>query len=178
MTVFEAFDYVLEGAALRFSQSGFYRDHGYASADPEPSDRVYGRMYLIRERDARRMDYYEGVPFLHSHDKVVGQYQGRPFYYYRARQPVSGLRPTQEYLDYLVNAYREMPEVPEDYIKAMAATAVLTQFESQTLTGKFVRDLSRWPVFLQPLLIRYESFCRRTVQFCWNSSLLVWLIRA
>ncbi|MEZ5448372.1 MAG: gamma-glutamylcyclotransferase family protein [Thiolinea sp.] len=176
ITVFDAFDYVLEDAALRFSQSGFYRDHGYASADPAPGEQVYGKMYLIRNRDARRMDYYEGVPFLHSHLKVVQQYRESAFYYYRARLPAADLKPTQEYLDYLTVAYRDMAGVPEAYIAAMEATEVLDYFEPQTLTGKFV-CLERWPAFLHPLLIRYESICRSLVRLMWNSSMLTWMIK-
>ena len=62
--VFAAFDHVLENASLQFTQPGFYDQHGYASADPSDDSVVYGKIYLILERDARRMDYFEGEPFL------------------------------------------------------------------------------------------------------------------
>ena len=52
--VYEDFDYVLEDACLQFSQAGFYKQHGYASADAAEGDVVYGKMYLILERDALR----------------------------------------------------------------------------------------------------------------------------
>lgn len=174
---FEVFDYTLEDSTLRFTQSGFYQDHGFASADPAPGGKVYGRMYLIRQSDAERMDYYEGVPFMKAHDKVFAEHQGKSFFYYRAITPTTGLKPTQEYLDYLTTAYREMPGVPDEYTAAMAATEVLTTFRPQTLTGKFVRNLERWPVFLQPLLVKYESNCRRLVMKLWNTSILTWLIK-
>lgn len=174
---FETFDYVLEDAALRFTQSGFYKDHGFASADPAPGEKVYGKMYLIRESDAERMDYYEGVPFMKAHDKIFREHEGATFYYYRARTPVENLKPTQEYLDYLTTAYYDMDCVPDTYIEAMAATEVLSYFEPQNLTGKFVRDITRWPAILHPLLVKYESTCRRLVERFWNSSLLVWMIK-
>ena len=177
MTVYESFDYILKDAELRFSQSGFYKDHAFASADPAPGKKVYGKMYLIRESDAERMDYYEGVPFLKSHDKVFQQHQGRPFYYYRAKTPTENIKPTQEYLDFMTTAYHQMDCVPEAYTQAMEATEVLTHFEPQTLTGKFVQNIDRWPASLHPLLIKYESLCRRIVETFWNSSLLVWMIK-
>jgi hypothetical protein len=35
-------------ASLQFTQPGFYKDHGYASAEAASDEVVYGRMYLIR----------------------------------------------------------------------------------------------------------------------------------
>jgi gamma-glutamylcyclotransferase (GGCT)/AIG2-like uncharacterized protein YtfP len=177
ITVYETFDYVLEDAVLRFSQLGFYKNHGYASADAAHGEKVYGRMYLIRESDAKRMDYFEGVPFLKVHNKIFQQHQDSPFYFYRAMAPSENLKPTQEYLDYLTTAYREMDCVPDSYIESMGATEVLEHLEPQDQTGEFVRDLGRWPAILQPLLIRYEGICHRLVQALWNRSLLDWMIK-
>jgi hypothetical protein len=177
INVYESFDYVLEDASLQFSQAGFYKEHGYASADAADGEVVYGRMLLILERDAERMDYFEGVPFLGVHEKVFRKLNGVDFYFYRAVTRVDGLKPTQEYLDYLTTAYREMPDVPQSYIDFLAATEVLEDFIVQDQTGEFVRDIDRWPVFMHPLLVYYEGFCLRLVEFLWNRSLLQWMIR-
>ena len=177
INVYESFDYVLEDAGLQFSQAGFYKEHGYASADAADGEVVYGRMLLILERDAERMDYFEGVPFLGVHEKVFRKLNGVDFYFYRAVTRVDGLKPTQEYLDYLTTAYREMPDVPQSYIDFLAATEVLEDFIVQDQTGEFVRDIDRWPVFMHPLLVYYEGFCLRLVEFLWNRSLLQWMIR-
>ena len=177
ISVFEAFDYVLEDADLRFSLAGFYRQHGYASADIAAGEVVYGRMYLILERDAVRMDYFEGVPFLGVHDKVFRQIDGRPFFYYRAVVARTGLKPTREYLDYLLTAYREMEAVPQDYIDTLAATEVLERLLPPNETGEFVEDINRWPGVLHPLLLFYECCCQRLVEFLWNRSLVHWMIR-
>jgi len=177
ISVYEAFDYVLDDASLQFSQAGFYKQHGYASADAVDGEVVYGRMYQILERDAVRMDYFEGVPFLAVHEKVFGKVNGSDFYYYRAINALEGLKPTQEYLDYLTTAYSEMEEVPQNYIEAMAATEVLEHFVVQDQTGDFVRDINRWPVLVHPVLVYYEGFCLRFVEFLWNRSLLQWMIK-
>jgi hypothetical protein len=175
--VYEAFDYVLDNAGLRFNLAGFYRDHGYASADAVEGEVVYGRMYLILERDALRMDYFEGLPFLDVHERVVGKIDGADFYYYRGIQAQAGLKPTQEYLDYLITAYRDMGGVPQTYIESLAATEVLEQFLPQDQTGDFVRHIDRWPVFVHPLLLGYERVCLYLVEFLWNRSLLQWMIK-
>jgi hypothetical protein len=175
--VYEAFDYVLDNASLRFNLAGFYRDHGYASADAAEGEVVYGRMYLILERDALRMDYFEGLPFLDVHERVVGKIDGADFYYYRGIRALAGLKPTQEYLDYLVTAYRDMSGVPQAYIESLAATEVLEQFLPPHQTGDFVRHIDRWPEFVHPLLLGYERVCIYFVEFLWNRSLLQWMIK-
>jgi hypothetical protein len=176
--IYESFDHVLDGASLQFSQAGFYKDHGYASADEADGEVAYGKMYLILERDAVRMDYFEGVPFLDVHAKVFRKVNNSDYYYYRAINPLNGLKPTQEYLDYLVTAYREMPVVPQPYIETMAVTEVLEDFVVQDQTGDFVRDINRWPTFLHPLLVCYEGSCLRFVEFLWNRSLMQWMIKS
>ncbi len=175
--VFEAFDFMLEDACLRFSQPGFYRDHGYASADAAEGDVVYGRMYLILERDAQRMDYFEGVPFFKVHEKVKRQADGFEFFYYRATRTVERLKPTREYLDYLIDAYQQMPAVPADYLAATRAIQVLENFGPLNETGVFITEINRWPVALHPLLVLYERICSKTVELVWHRSLLQWMIR-
>lgn len=175
--VFESFDYVLRDAALRFSQPGFYRGHGYASADAAVGSSVYGRMYLILETDARRMDYFEGVPFLDAHDKLFREADGLRFFYYRTTRIVEGLKPTREYLDYIVDAYRQMPAVPEERLRELASTEVLQQLQPVDETGLFVRDAGRWPQFLQRPLVYYERFCLKAVEIAWHRSPLQGLIR-
>jgi hypothetical protein len=175
--VYETFDYVLEDTVLNFSQRGFYKNHGFASADASVGDCVYGKMYLIRQSDAKRMDYFEGVPFLKAHAKIVQQVQGKPFYFYRSQIPLNGLKPTQQYLNYLTHAYRNMDIVPSQYTEALLATKVLKTLEPQDQTGVFVRHLSRWPKVLHPLLKHYEKHCHQLVEALWNRSLVGWMIR-
>jgi hypothetical protein len=175
--VYEAFDHVLHDAELRFSQPGFYRDHGYASADPAVGGRVYGRMYLILESDALRMDYFEGVSFLDAHEKVYREADGLRFFYYRTTRVVGGLKPTREYLDYIVDAYRAMPGVPGDYLHNLQATAVLGDLQPTECTGLFVRHAERWPRCLEGLLLAYERLCLKAVELVWHRSPLQLLIR-
>lgn len=177
ISFYETFDYTLEDASLKFSQRGFYKDQGYASADHTAGEQVYGKMYLIRKSDAKRMDYFEGTPFLKAHDKIFQQHQGSDFYYYRAAKPSDDLKPTQEYLDYLITAYRGMTCVPAQYTDGIAATEVLEHLAPQNKTGVFVRDINGWPSMMHPLLIHYENSCSQLVRILWNRSLLDWMIK-
>jgi hypothetical protein len=176
--VFEDFDYILENAALRFSQSGFYKNHGYASADPIEGEVTYGKMYLILKSDAARMDYFEGLPFIAVHDKVFQKVNGLEFFYYRANNPREGLKPTKEYLNYLINAYESMPDVPKPYIETLASTKVLDKLLPQDQTGKYVSNISAWPRLLHPMLTGYERACLWLVNFLWNRSVFQRLIRS
>lgn len=175
--IFDQFDFVLENAVLNFSQGGFYKEHGYASANASDTDVVYGKMYLILESDAQRMDYFEGVPYLHAHEKIFRQTERFNFYFYRSTEIIEGLKPTQEYLDYICNAYQQMDCVPHDYLKSLQDTEVLDCFEVTEETGYFVSDINRWPKLLHPWLIWYEGFCLRTVEYIWNLSLIQWSIK-
>ncbi len=175
--VFESFEYVLDDADLRFSQPGFYRDHGYASADAADGERVYGRMYQMLASDARRMDYFEGVPFLGAHYKIYRNGGDFEFFFYRTTRVVEGLKPTREYLDYLLDAYRQMTSVPQAYVERLAATDVLDEFVPLDRTGTFVNDIERWPRALHPLLLGYERLCARVIEFLWHRSPLQWMIR-
>lgn len=175
--VYEAFDHVLDNAALRFSLAGFYKGHGYASADVAEGESVYGRMYRILESDATRMDYFEGVPFLDVHEKVVARRGDFEFFYYRAIRVQNDLKPTREYLDYLLEAYREHGDVPPGYLERMSQTEVLEEFRVQDRTGDFVRHIERWPRWLHPALVIYEGVCLRVVEFLWNRSLVQWMIK-
>ena len=78
--VFESFDHVLQGACLKFTQPGFYDQHGYASADHQPGGVVYGKVYLILATDARRMDYFEGEACLKVHEKIFDETEGKAFF--------------------------------------------------------------------------------------------------
>ena len=175
--VFESFDYVLPDAVLRFTQPGFYRNHGYASADAAEDSAVYGKMYLILETDARRMDYFEGVPFLEAHHKIFRDADGLSFFYYRTTRIVDGLKPTRDYLDFIVDAYRRMPIVPEDYLKTLESTEILDSLLPIGETSLFVRDARRWPAFMARPLLGYERLCLKTVEIFWHRSPLQKLIR-
>lgn len=175
--VFEAFDYQLENAALRFTQPGFYQDHGYASADAAEGEKVYGRMYQLLARDARRMDYFEGVPYLGAHEKIYQKTDQFEFFFYRTTRIVTGLKPTREYLDYILDAYRHMPQVPPDYISTLERTQVLETQLPLRETGVFIRNIDRWPNWLHPLLLCYERWCTNLVEYIWHRSQLQCLIR-
>ena len=54
---------------------------------------------------------------------------------------------------------------------------MLEEFEPQDETGLMVENLEAWPSALRPLLIAYERWCLRTIEFVWHRSLLQWMIR-
>jgi hypothetical protein len=56
--------FVLRGFGLRFDHPAAWKNGAYASAEPAPGERAYGFLYGMCERDARRMDFYEGVLIL------------------------------------------------------------------------------------------------------------------
>ncbi len=177
MKIFEEFDYVLCDSALRFTKFGFFKDHGFASADPEPGENVYGKMYLILERDAKRMDYFEGVPFLKEHEQIIGRADEFDFFFYRTSRVTTGLRPTREYLDYIIGAYEQMSFVPDDYLRDLKATRVLEEFFPPEQPRERIKHFDRWPRFCSPMLIAYEKLFIKIIRHTHDKSLLQWMIR-
>ncbi len=175
--VFEESDYCLEDARLKFTRHGFYKDHGFASADPHPGGRVFGKIYLIFESDAKRMDYFEGVPFLKAHEKVFKEEDGRRFFYYRTSLAIDGLKPTDEYLSYIIQAYERMQEIPEDYLDDLKQISTLKELRPLDRANLFITRIERWPRVCWPLLIFYERVLQRMVRFTWNKSIVQWMIK-
>jgi hypothetical protein len=134
-------------------------------------------MYLILESDARRMDYFEGVPFIEAHDKIFREANGMRYFFYRSTRIVEGLKPTREYLGYIVDAYRQMPAVPADYLHRLESIEVLECLRPIEETGLFVRGAKRWPGFLAHLPVYYERLCLKAVELAWHRSPLQGLIR-
>jgi len=58
--VYDEADFILQNAALRFTQPGLYRDHGYASADPATGSMVYGKLHLILETRRQTTRLFRG----------------------------------------------------------------------------------------------------------------------
>ncbi len=177
INVYDEAGFILQNAALRFTQPGLYRDHGYASADPATGSMVYGKLYLILERDAKRLDYFEGLPFICAHEKVFGEASGTRFYYYRTTRIVSGLKPSLEYLDYILEAYAGMSIVLERYLKPLKAITVLEKYEPLDKPTLFIRQFEQWPVTLRPVLVAYERLLSRVFELTWHRSLMQWMIK-
>jgi hypothetical protein len=70
-----------------------------------------------------------------------------------------------------------MPDVPDTYIASIAATEVLDHYLPSNKTGLFIRNISRWPTFIHPMLVYYERLCLNITEALWNRSLLQWMIK-
>ena len=112
-----------------------------------------------------------------AHEKVFVNSADLHFYYYRANQIIDGLKPTHEYLDYLLKAYESMEMVPQAYIEQMKSTEILEECLPLTETGTFVNDLERWPAILRPGLLAYERAMMKFIEVTWHKSLVQWAIK-
>ena len=113
--------FTLEDHALDFDHPSPWQGCGYASASPRPGAAVHGMLYTLSERDAARMDFYEMVPVVGRYRRSWVEQGGERFYFYRTNRSTPGLRPTAEYLAYIVDGLAAHPDVDERRLARIAA---------------------------------------------------------
>jgi hypothetical protein len=122
---FEAKDIVLRDYRMTFSHPGPWVGMGFANIEPAPGEVCYGRIYTFSQRDADRMDFYEGVPFLKSYQRKYINQDGLHFYYYESGKPRPGLKPSALYLGYILRGLEN--SAPKDYLDTLRAIEPLTE---------------------------------------------------
>lgn len=115
--------YSLSDYALRFDHPSPWRGCGYASGEPAPGEKLHGFLYTLSARDAERMDFYEAVPVINRYRRCSVEQDGEIIYFYQTRRSTPGLKPTPQYLGYIVDGLRAHPGVDAEYFAALEATA-------------------------------------------------------
>ena len=113
--------FTLRDHGLRFDHPAPWADCGYASAEPAPGESLYGYVYTLWERDAARMDFYEVVPVLGRYRRSVVEQDGETVFFYRTNRSTPRLRPTAEYLGYIVEGLQSHPDVAAEYLEWLRA---------------------------------------------------------
>lgn len=162
-------DFLLRNHVLRFNQAGPFKGFGFASVEAAPQGkngaRVFGRLLTLRRVDAVRMDYFELVPLLHKHRKVIAEQDGQRFFFYQATWPIDHLRPTREYLNRILQAAEQSPLLAAEELTRLQAIEALEVLEPPDAFNFLVRDHKAPPRVLAPLRRRYDSMAVRLFQF-------------
>lgn len=114
--------FTLRGHGLRFDHPGPWVGCAYASVEPAVDESVHGFLYTLSVRDAARMDYYEAVPVIKRYRRTWVEQDGERLYFYQTNRSTPGLKPTTEYLGYILTGLNAHPEASEEYRQAMAMT--------------------------------------------------------
>jgi hypothetical protein len=69
------------------------------------------------------MDFYECVPVLNRYRRTFVEQDGVALYFYQTNLSTPNLRPSTEYLGYIVEGLNSHSNVSADYCKEVAATA-------------------------------------------------------
>jgi hypothetical protein len=117
----EAKYFTLENHALRFDHPSPWHGCGYASAAPSEGEAVHGVLYLISERDAARMDFYELVPVVGRYRRTWVEQGGERLYFYQTNRATPRLKPTAKYLAYIVDGLAPHPGVDPSRLARLAA---------------------------------------------------------
>ena len=136
ITPLAAKPFTLRDHGLRFDHPAPWAGCGYASAEPAPGEAVHGFLYTLSGRDASRMDFYEVVPVLKRYRRTVVEQDGVELYFYQTNRSTPALKPTEEYLGYIVKGLEQHPDASAEYREAMAAMET-------GVPGKFVSTYFR-----------------------------------
>jgi len=113
--------FTLRDYGLRFDHPAPWASCGYASAEPAPGESLHGFLYTLSERDAARMDFYEVVPVLQRYRRTLVEQDGLTLYFYQTNRSTPNLKPSAEYLGYIVQGLETHPDVSPDYLDAIRA---------------------------------------------------------
>ena len=122
-------EFELKDFELTFSQPGPWKGMGFGSVESAPGKSVYGKLYELRSIDAKRMDYYEAVPFLKRYMRVWSKADDIRFYFYQSRFPRTGLRPSKRYLGLIVNNLKISSHVPAAYLQELEQISTVDELE-------------------------------------------------
>jgi hypothetical protein len=121
ITPFAARPFTLRDFGLRFNHPAPWVGCGYASAEPAPGERLYGYLYTLSARDAARMDFYEVVPVVRRYRRTWVEQDGETLYFYQTNRSTPALKPTEQYLGYIVDGLRAHPDVDSDTLTRISA---------------------------------------------------------
>ena len=152
---------ILENYKLVFNQPGPWKGAGYADILSETGKTVPGYLYLIRECDAKKMDYLEAGPFLGKHKRIQISQGPHSFYAYKVTGAVmmAGLKPTHIYLKKITDAAAKMPGVTPDQLTELLATPSISDLVPADNINFLIQDHNVLGKPLAPLLKKYDSWC-------------------
>ncbi len=147
----------LENFELQFTHPGAFEGMGFASIESAAGKTVYGKLYELSTLDAKRMDYYELVPVLNRYRRVLTTQQGQDFYFYQSCDPRSGLKPTKNYWNMIINGFEKASDIPPEFIEGLASTATLDKMIPAKDLNFLVNNIERWPDNIKTIMRSYDS---------------------
>lgn len=123
ITPFAVKHFTLRDYGLRFDHPSPWSGCGFASAEPAPGESLHGFLYTLSGRDAARMDFYEVVPVLNRYRRTFVEQDGVKLFFYQTNRSTPNLKPSAEYLGYIVKGLESHPDASDDYRSTVAATA-------------------------------------------------------
>lgn len=127
MRVRGEYEILLRDHALYFNQPGPIEGFGFASVEAAPGRVAYGKILTIGHIDAKRMDFFEVLPFIHRHRRVWAEQDGQPLFFYQATHPRDGQIPTREYLDKILYSAERSAVIPPALLDELRNTPTLTE---------------------------------------------------
>jgi len=118
---FAAEPFTLRDHALRFDHPAPWAGCAFASAEPAVGESLHGFLYALSGRDAARMDFYEVVPILNRYRRTYVEQDGLRLFFYQTNRSTPDLRPTDEYLEFIIEGLQSHPGASDEYRSMIAS---------------------------------------------------------
>ncbi|MFZ2776732.1 MAG: gamma-glutamylcyclotransferase family protein [Candidatus Rickettsiella isopodorum] len=155
--IFEMVDF-----ELRFDHPSSNQQVGFASIHPAYGKKVWGKLYLITESEARKLDFEELVPVFHRYKREYYTQNNRKFYFYKSLICKKGLKPSSSYVSKIIHGLEAYNIVPHTYIDQLKLIGIIKGNRPAFDSRYFIKKLSAWPALLRGFAIIYE---RKSVIF-------------
>lgn len=113
---------ILHGWEMKINKKTISGTHGYANIVPNEKKNVEGIIYQLKPHALLRLDLYEGYPTHYNKTMLPvltsdGKILDAVVYIANPEQVVSGLFPTQEYLDHLLIGGKYLSKKYNNYLR-------------------------------------------------------------
>lgn len=168
--VIESRGFILPNYRRVFHHPSPYLGVAFADVLPEPGCEVAGRLILISAADALWLHLDELV-FPFSRYRIEWSRSNQcNFFFYRSTVPTPGLLPSDRYLRDIV-AGLEVIGFADEYLHNLRALPTAVSDQRAVNSRYFVKELSRFPSIVQPVVAWYERVSLDLFRSVWSRSL-------
>lgn len=155
---------------IEFHHPSPFQGVGFADVVPAPGSEVPGRLLRLPVSDALWLHLDELV-FPFGRYRIERARAGSiEFFFYRSNVPVAGLSPSEGYLNGIVDGLGALG-FPRGQLAALRANPTATPLHPAVRSRYFVRNPSRFPARVRPLVEGYERASLNLFRRIWSWSL-------
>jgi hypothetical protein len=165
ISVFSTEFVYLPNHEINFNHEIPFEGVGFASIEFKESAEVPGVLLEIGRIDEWRMDCFEACLIFGRYRKGRTHIGHKSIFYYFTGRPLSGLKPTTEYLNKILTGYRTFLRDDSPFLKGLAARDTIPKMVPKRPPRFLITDYDRFGPAARPLLEWYDTKCTQLFVF-------------